>query len=174
MGVNANYGIGVVIVVFIFEIAGFGIWLIQLYTYPPQILRFSQRAQGFAISQAVGCGFAITMSYTLSVSACFPRLAILRYQRVLELCHSNSHLIAICRDEGFVPLSILRACLYREPLLTDILKTSRSPEEMDVIFDGVVHFDIRRKDIPVVEGSDAGDTNIVSSDIEKQQSRNRN
>lgn len=67
-GNTTNYGIGAVAVIFLFQLAGFGSWMILTYAYPPQILRYTHRANGFALSMAIGYGVCIMMTYILPLA----------------------------------------------------------------------------------------------------------
>ncbi|KAI5867537.1 general substrate transporter [Durotheca rogersii] len=60
-----SYGIGCVALLFVFQSASFGTWMILLFAYPPMILRYSQRASGLGLAQSVGYGFLVMMTYTL-------------------------------------------------------------------------------------------------------------
>lgn len=65
LGPEDGRGIGAVAVVFVFYFASCSSWLILEYTYPPTILRYSLRAQGTALGQAVGYAFCVMMTYLL-------------------------------------------------------------------------------------------------------------
>lgn len=55
-------------IVFVFQAAAFSSWMILAYSYPPEILKYSQRVWGVSISQAIGYGFTILLTYTLPIA----------------------------------------------------------------------------------------------------------
>ncbi|KAF2186295.1 general substrate transporter [Zopfia rhizophila CBS 207.26] len=62
-----RYGIVAAIFIFIFQWASFAAWYVLplAYSYPPEILKHSQRAKGLSVSQAIGYAFATLMAYTI-------------------------------------------------------------------------------------------------------------
>lgn len=63
-----GYGVGAIVVIFIFQLASFGTWMTLTYAYPPQIMRYTLRARGVALGQAIGYAFCVMMTYTLPMA----------------------------------------------------------------------------------------------------------
>ncbi|KAI1078995.1 general substrate transporter [Whalleya microplaca] len=117
-GRDTRYGKAAVAVIFIFQFASFSSWMILTYTYPPQILRFTQRARGFALAQSLGYGFCIMMSYTLPLA--------------LEHLAWRFYAINAAWNVGIV--------LVIWWLFVEI--KGKTLEETDAVFDGRVHFEV--------------------------------
>lgn len=67
-GSQNRFMIGAIAVLFIFQIASCSTWMILNFTYPARVLRFSQRARGFAVASAAGFGFCIMTSYCIPMA----------------------------------------------------------------------------------------------------------
>lgn len=65
---NASYGIGGTVIIFIFQWAACSSWMLLAYSYPPEILTFSQRTRGLSISQAIGYCLVTMFSYCLPIA----------------------------------------------------------------------------------------------------------
>ncbi|UPK92427.1 hypothetical protein LCI18_003362 [Fusarium solani-melongenae] len=61
---ETGYAIGAIIVVGLFLLAVSTSWMILAYTYPPEVLRYSQRAKGVVVAQAIGYAFSFLNLYT--------------------------------------------------------------------------------------------------------------
>ncbi|KAJ3460079.1 hypothetical protein MRS44_010946 [Fusarium solani] len=61
---ETGYAIGAVVVVGLFLLAVSTSWMILAYTYPPEVLRYSQRAKGVVVAQAIGYAFSFLNLYT--------------------------------------------------------------------------------------------------------------
>ncbi|KAF2135572.1 uncharacterized protein K452DRAFT_281337 [Aplosporella prunicola CBS 121167] len=51
---NASFGVGAILIVAVFLLGASCSWMILAYTYPPEVLRYSQRAKGVSTGQAAG------------------------------------------------------------------------------------------------------------------------
>jgi MFS family permease len=146
---ESRFGIGAVIVIFIFQLASFSTYMILTYTYPPMILRFTQRARGFALAQAIGYGFCVMMSYTLPLA--------------LENIGWRFYAINAAWNCGIVAIIWF---LFVET-------KGKTLEEVDALFDGNVHFEVgsAEKGVVVIEGVEAsgksGET-IVESTVNSE------
>ncbi|GME23744.1 hypothetical protein GTA08_BOTSDO12531 [Neofusicoccum parvum] len=65
---DSSYGIGAIVVIFIFQLASCGSWMHLAYSYPPEVLSYTQRTKGIAAGQAVGYAFAFINTYTLPIA----------------------------------------------------------------------------------------------------------
>ncbi|RDW87973.1 hypothetical protein BP6252_00005 [Coleophoma cylindrospora] len=65
-GVTLGLSVGAVITIFIYQFVASMGWQILAYSYPNEILAFSQRAKGSALTQSVGYAFSFVYLY------CFP------------------------------------------------------------------------------------------------------
>ncbi|KAK0377862.1 hypothetical protein CLIM01_04774 [Colletotrichum limetticola] len=63
-----RYAIGAIAVVGLFLLAVSFSWMLLAYTYPPEILKYSQRSKGVAISQAIGYAFSFLNLYTAPIA----------------------------------------------------------------------------------------------------------
>ncbi|EEU36760.1 uncharacterized protein NECHADRAFT_88940 [Fusarium vanettenii 77-13-4] len=61
---ETGYAIGAVVVVGLFLLTVSTSWMILAYTYPPEVLRYSQRAKGVVVAQAIGYAFSFLNLYT--------------------------------------------------------------------------------------------------------------
>ncbi|KAF1841291.1 general substrate transporter [Cucurbitaria berberidis CBS 394.84] len=110
-----SYGIGSVLMLFIFMGAMATSWLLLAYVYPPEILKFSQRAKGVSISQALGYAFSCMNQYTLPIA----------------IKHINWRYYAIVAS--FNVVIIVTMWVYFPE------SKGMSLEELDQVFEGVVH-----------------------------------
>ncbi|KAJ0359501.1 hypothetical protein COL154_008286 [Colletotrichum chrysophilum] len=110
-----SYAIGSIVVVALFLLAVSTSWMILAYTYPPEILRYSQRAKGVVVAQAIGYAFSFLNLYT----------APLAIERISWRYYAIN---------GGWNLGILAVvyCLFVET-------KGRTLEEIDEVFDGVVY-----------------------------------
>lgn len=145
---ESRFGIGAVVVVFLFQLASFSTYMILNYTYPPMILRFTQRARGFALAQAIGYGFCVMMTYTLPLA--------------LENIGWRFYAINAAWNCGIVAIIWF---LFVET-------KGKTLEEVDALFDGTVHFEVggMEKGAVVIEGVESNgksgerfEENMVSS-----------
>lgn len=63
---NNSFAIGAIIVIFVVEFIACATWLVLGYSYPNEVLSFTQRAKGTAIAQSIGYCFSVMLLY------CFP------------------------------------------------------------------------------------------------------
>ncbi|KAJ3534178.1 hypothetical protein NM208_g7651 [Fusarium decemcellulare] len=63
-----SYAMGAVALCFIFYWATFTSWMLLAYSYPPEILKYSQRARGVGAGQAIGYAFGTAMTYTVPIA----------------------------------------------------------------------------------------------------------
>ncbi|KAI8246786.1 High-affinity glucose transporter [Colletotrichum sp. SAR 10_99] len=110
-----SYAIGSIVVVALFLLAVSTSWMILAYTYPPEILRYSQRAKGVVVAQAIGYAFSFLNLYTAP-------LAIERISWRYYAINSGWNL-------GILAVVY---CLFVET-------KGRTLEEIDEVFDGVVY-----------------------------------
>ncbi|KAI8287313.1 High-affinity glucose transporter [Colletotrichum sp. SAR11_57] len=110
-----SYAISSIVVVALFLLAVSTSWMILAYTYPPEILRYSQRAKGVVVAQAIGYAFSFLNLYT----------APLAIERISWRYYAIN---------GGWNLGILAVvyCLFVET-------KGRTLEEIDEVFDGVVY-----------------------------------
>ncbi|KAK0373454.1 hypothetical protein CLIM01_09185 [Colletotrichum limetticola] len=59
---------GAVAVCFIFYWAAFSSWMLLNYSYPPEILKYTQRARGVGVGQALGYLIRAGMSYAIPLA----------------------------------------------------------------------------------------------------------
>ncbi|KAF4964430.1 hypothetical protein FSARC_7616 [Fusarium sarcochroum] len=59
-----GYAIGAIVVVALFLLVVANSWSILAYTYPPEVLSYSQRAKGVVTAQAIGYAFSFLNLYT--------------------------------------------------------------------------------------------------------------
>ncbi|EQB49054.1 hypothetical protein CGLO_11650 [Colletotrichum gloeosporioides Cg-14] len=114
---QSSFGIGAVVVIFIFQFVSFSSWMILNYTYPPRILRFGQRAKGFALAQSAGFAFCVMMTYILPVA-----LEKMGWRFYATNAAWNVGILAIIW------------WLFVET-------KGKTLEEIDALFEGVVHFE---------------------------------
>ncbi|KAH6952456.1 general substrate transporter [Ilyonectria sp. MPI-CAGE-AT-0026] len=112
---NNGYAIGAIVVVALFLAAVSTSWMILAYTYPPTVLRYSQRAKGVVVAQAIGYAFSFLNLYT----------APLAIEKI------SWRYYAINGGWNFGILVVV-VWLFVET-------KGRTLEEMDELFDGVVH-----------------------------------
>ncbi|KAH7015818.1 general substrate transporter [Ilyonectria destructans] len=65
---QAGFGMGAVAVCFLFQAASFSSWILLAFSFPSEILKYSQRARGIAVSQAIGYLFAAMMAFTIPLA----------------------------------------------------------------------------------------------------------
>ncbi|KAK1690562.1 hypothetical protein BDP55DRAFT_651113 [Colletotrichum godetiae] len=109
------YAIGAIVVVALFLLAVAASWSILAYTYPPEVLRYSQRAKGVVVAQAIGYAFSFLNLYTTPLA--IDRISW-RYYAI----------------NGGWNLGILFVVTW-----LFVETKGRTLEEMDEIFDGVVY-----------------------------------
>ncbi|KAF7553039.1 hypothetical protein G7Z17_g3891 [Cylindrodendrum hubeiense] len=63
-----GYSMSAVAVCFLFQAASFSSWIILAFSFPSEILKYSQRARGIAVSQAIGYLFATMMAFTVPLA----------------------------------------------------------------------------------------------------------
>ncbi|OAL29784.1 hypothetical protein AYO20_09076 [Fonsecaea nubica] len=63
-----RFGIGALVIVGVFIFFASTSWMILAYTYPPEILKFSQRGKGVAASQAIGFAISFINLYTSPIA----------------------------------------------------------------------------------------------------------
>ncbi|EXF80119.1 hypothetical protein CFIO01_11937 [Colletotrichum fioriniae PJ7] len=112
-----RYAIGAIAVVSLFLLAVSFSWMLLAYTYPPEILKYSQRSKGVAISQAIGYAFSFLNLYT----------APMAMEKI------GWRYFAI---NGGWNVAILATAIW---LFVDT--KGRTLEEIDEIFDGIGHAD---------------------------------
>ncbi|KAF4815041.1 Lactose permease [Colletotrichum siamense] len=127
---QSSFGIGAVVIIFIFQFVSFSSWMILNYTYPPRILRFGQRAKGFALAQATGFAFCVMMTYILPVA-----LEKMGWRFYATNAAWNLGILAIIW------------WLFVET-------KGKTLEEIDALFEGVVHFEsgAEKLNATVIEG----------------------
>ncbi|KAK2776364.1 hexose transporter [Colletotrichum kahawae] len=127
---QSSFGIGAVVVIFIFQFVPFSSWMILNYTYPPRVLRFGQRAKGFALAQATGFAFCVMMTYILPVA-----LEKMGWRFYATNAAWNVGVLAIIW------------WLFVET-------KGKTLEEIDALFEGVVHFELgpEKLNTTVIEG----------------------
>ncbi|KAJ0297722.1 hypothetical protein Brms1b_013545 [Colletotrichum noveboracense] len=110
-----RFTIAVLTNIFYQILGGNMILMILAYTYPPEILRYSQRAKGVVVAQAIGYAFSFLNLYT----------APLAIERISWRYYAIN---------GGWNLGILAVvyCLFVET-------KGRTLEEIDEVFDGVVY-----------------------------------
>lgn len=91
--------------------------MILAYTYPPEVLRYSQRAKGVAVAQAVGYAFSFLNLYTAPIA--IERISWRYY--------------AINGGWDVIVLAVV-VFLFVET-------RGKTLEEIDQIFDGTIHTD---------------------------------
>jgi hypothetical protein len=65
---NMSFSYAAIAMVFVFQFGSCTSWLILAYSYPVEILKYSQRAKGTAAAQAVGYAFAFLAQYTSPIA----------------------------------------------------------------------------------------------------------
>jgi hypothetical protein len=67
---RTNIGLiaGGIIAIFLFQIPAMGCWQILCCQDPSEILKYSQRAKGLALSQALGYAFSFLYTYTFPIA----------------------------------------------------------------------------------------------------------
>ncbi|KAG5748843.1 hypothetical protein H9Q72_010049 [Fusarium xylarioides] len=63
-----GYAIGALIVVALFLLAVSTSWMLLAYTYPVEVLKYSQRAKGVVVAQAIGYAFSFLNLYTAPIA----------------------------------------------------------------------------------------------------------
>lgn len=111
--------------------------MILAYTYPPEVLRYSQRAHGVVVAQAIGYAFSFLNLYT----------APLAIERISWRYYAIN---------GGWNIGILVAVIW-----LFVETKGKTLEEVDEIFDGTIHTegviigDLDGKEIELVETGDA-------------------
>ncbi|KAJ0318067.1 hypothetical protein COL5a_010814 [Colletotrichum fioriniae] len=134
------YAIGAIVVVALFLLAVAASWSILAYTYPPEVLRYSQRAKGVVVAQAIGYAFSFLNLYTTPLA--------------IEKISWRYYAI-----NGGWNLGILFVVTW-----LFVETKGRTLEEMDEIFDGVVYSNnviIDGQNSKSDLGKDAGDSSSV-------------
>ncbi|KAH7012973.1 general substrate transporter [Ilyonectria destructans] len=62
------YGPGAIVAVLVFQFASYNSWMILNYTYPLEVLSFTQRAKGVAASQSLSYAFSFLTLYTIPIA----------------------------------------------------------------------------------------------------------
>ncbi|KAK7460216.1 hypothetical protein Landi51_00464 [Colletotrichum acutatum] len=135
------YAIGAIVVVALFLLAVAASWSILAYTYPPEVLRYSQRAKGVVVAQAIGYAFSFLNLYTTPLA--IERISW-RYYAI----------------NGGWNLGILFVVTW-----LFVETKGRTLEEMDEIFDGVVYSNnviIDGQNSKSDLGKDVGDSSSVA------------
>ncbi|KAH8197442.1 hypothetical protein TruAng_008373 [Truncatella angustata] len=127
LGSDQGRGNGALVATFIFWWASCSCWMILEFTYPVEILRFSLRGKGTALAQLIGYAFQLTLNYTLTLA--------------LERIGWKFYAINAAWDAFIV------ICIWF--LFVEI--KGRTLEEMDAIFDGIVHFNLP-EDVKIING----------------------
>ncbi|KAK2595677.1 hypothetical protein N8I77_002877 [Diaporthe amygdali] len=112
---NPGYAIGAIIVVALFLLAVSTSWMLLAYTYPAEILRYSQRAKGVVAAQSIGYAFSFLNLYTAPLA--------------IESIAWRYYAINAGWNVGILGVVIW---LFVET-------KGRTLEEMDELFDGTVH-----------------------------------
>ncbi|KAK7425530.1 hypothetical protein QQZ08_007971 [Neonectria magnoliae] len=148
---NNSYAIGAIIVVALFLTAVSTSWMILAYTYPPEVLRYSQRAKGVVVAQAIGYAFSFLNLYTIPLA--------------IEKLSWRFYAI-----NGGWNLGILAVVIW-----LFVETKGRTLEEIDEIFDGMVHKNdviVGSKIAPDFEQEEAGETgSITKKSLTKATSR---
>ncbi|KXH63569.1 hypothetical protein CSAL01_06214 [Colletotrichum salicis] len=135
------YAIGAIVVVALFLLAVAASWSILAYTYPPEVLQYSQRAKGVVVVQAIGYAFSFLNLYTTPLA--IDRISW-RYYAI----------------NGGWNLGILFVVTW-----LFVENKGRTLEEMDEIFDGVVYSNnvvIDGQNSKSDLGKDVGDSSSVA------------
>ncbi|KAH8768966.1 general substrate transporter [Diaporthe sp. PMI_573] len=114
---NSGYAIGAILVVALFLLAVSTSWMLLAYTYPAEILRYSQRAKGVVAAQSIGYAFSFLNLYTAPIA--------------IETIAWRYYAINASWNVGILAVVIW---LFVET-------KGRTLEEMDELFDGTVHRD---------------------------------
>ncbi|VUC24191.1 unnamed protein product [Clonostachys rosea] len=112
---DTRYSIGAIVVIFFFQIASCSTWFNVAYIYPPQILKYTQRGKGVAAAQAIGFALSFLNLYTTPIA-----IANISWRYYIANAAWDAVMILIIQW-FFVN--------------TD----GKSLEEIDEIFDGLVH-----------------------------------
>lgn len=62
------YGICAIVMVVLFQFSSSLSWMILSFSYPLEVLKFSQRAKGMAIAQSIGYAFSFLNLYTIPIA----------------------------------------------------------------------------------------------------------
>ncbi|RSL52702.1 hypothetical protein CEP51_015009 [Fusarium floridanum] len=138
---ETGYAIGAVVVVGLFLLAVSTSWMILAYTYPPEILRYSQRAKGVVIAQAIGYAFSFLNLYTAPLA--------------IEKIGWKYYAINGSWNFGIL---IVVYWLFVET-------KGRTLEEIDELFDGMVHTDgviIGHRAAGSLEEEETGDAGSIA------------
>ncbi|KAH7010443.1 general substrate transporter [Ilyonectria destructans] len=131
-----KYAIGAIVVVALFLLAVSASWMILAYTYPPEVLRYSQRAHGVVVAQAIGFAFSFLNLYTAPLA--------------IEKISWRYYAI-----NGGWNIGILVVVIW-----LFVETKGKTLEEVDEIFDGTIHTegviigDLDGKEIELVETRD--------------------
>ncbi|KAH7013878.1 general substrate transporter [Ilyonectria destructans] len=110
---NNKYAIGAIVVVALLLFIVSTSWMLLAYTYPPSILRYSQRAKGVVVAQAIGYAFSFLNLYTTP----------------LAIEKISWRYYAINGGWNIIILVVV--------ILVFVETKGRTLEEMDEVFDGV-------------------------------------
>ncbi|KAM5343937.1 hypothetical protein ACJ41O_012474 [Fusarium nematophilum] len=138
---NNGYAIGAIVVVGLFLLAVSTSWMILAYTYPPEVLRYSQRAKGVVVAQAVGYAFSFLNLYTAPLA--------------IEKISWRYYAI-----NGGWNLGILVVVFF-----FFVETKGRTLEEIDEIFDGVIYTNgvvIGDHDVNKMEQEETGDAASIA------------
>ncbi|KAF4466966.1 Hexose transporter 2 [Fusarium albosuccineum] len=138
---NNGYAIGAIVVVALFLLTVSNSWSILAYTYPPEVLSYSQRAKGVVVAQAIGYAFSFLNLYTTPLA--IERIGWKYYAL-----------------NGGWNIGILAVIIW-----LFVETKGRTLEEIDEIFEGVVFTDgviIGRKPVENLEPEDLGDAGSLT------------
>ncbi|KAJ3538186.1 hypothetical protein NM208_g6018 [Fusarium decemcellulare] len=136
-----GYAIGAIVVVALFLLTVSNSWSILAYTYPPEVLSYSQRAKGVVVAQAIGYAFSFLNLYTTPLA--IERIGWKYYAL-----------------NGGWNIGILAVIIW-----LFVETKGRTLEEIDEIFEGVVFTDgviIGRKPVGNLEQEDLGDAGSLT------------
>ncbi|KAF2997766.1 hypothetical protein E8E14_000230 [Neopestalotiopsis sp. 37M] len=120
---NAGLVAGGIIAIFLFQLPAMACWQVLTYQYPVEILKYSQRARGLSLCQAVGFAFSFLYTYTFPIA--------------LEAISWRYFLINVRWNFGMVLV-----------MLVFLVETKgKTLEESDEIFDCVLHLRTERSQV---------------------------